>query len=143
MQPTRILIVDDDTDLLDTLTRRFKFKGYDVSRAGNGHEALAYLENHPVDIVISDIQMPEMDGLILLKRIKREYPMLHVIMMTGYVSQSSILECMRHGADICLFKPMPTMGELDDAVHTAEAALKKWRQVFERLAQMNRKEDVS
>jgi DNA-binding NtrC family response regulator len=143
MQSTRLLIVDDDTDLLDTLTRRFKFKGYNVSRAGNGEEALAYLEDHPVDIVISDIQMPQMDGLMLLKRIKKEYPMIHVIMMTGYISQSSILECMRHGADICLFKPMPTMDELDDAIHTAEAALKKWRLVFERLAQMNTREDVS
>lgn len=135
---TKLLIVDDDTDLRATLRRHFRFKGYDVSAAANGLEALAHLEEHKTDIVISDVQMPEMDGILLLRRISAEYPMIHVIMITGYINQGSVLECMRCGADICLFKPMETMAELDDAVATAEAALARWHRIFERLAVMGK-----
>jgi CheY-like chemotaxis protein len=129
----RILIVDDEPDIRDALSRHFRFMGYQVDTAANGNLALEHMEKVKVDIVISDIMMPERDGIQLLREIRREYPMTHVIMMTGYVTQENVLACMRLGAQICILKPIEDMAELEDAVQIAVKALQRWKQVFIQL----------
>ncbi len=138
---TRILVVDDETDVRDSIARHLRFLNYEVETAGNGQEAAAILEQMKTDIVVSDIMMPQMDGIELLRHIRKEYPMTHVIMMTGYVTQENILACMRLGAQTCLFKPIEDIAELEEAVRTAEAALNKWKQTFVRLRQLGGKEE--
>ncbi len=135
---TRIMVVDDEPDIRESLSRHFRFLGYEVVTAEHGKAALAELEERKTDIVISDIMMPEMDGIALLKRIRADYPMAHIIMMTGYVTQENVLACMRHGADTCVFKPIDPMEELEQAVRDAENALRKWTSVLVRLKRMNR-----
>ena len=133
---TRILIVDDESDIRDALSRHLRFLDYDVETAANGEEAQKILETRKTDIVISDIMMPKVDGIDLLRHIRKEYPMTHVIMMTGYVTQENILACMRLGAQICIFKPIEDISELEEHVKIAEDALQRWKDVFVKLRKL-------
>ncbi|MCG8473482.1 MAG: response regulator [Desulfobacterales bacterium] len=123
-----ILVVDDEADIRKMISRHFRFIGYDViDSASNGKEALDILAAQRVEVVISDIQMPVMNGLDLLRTIRREYPMVHVIIITGYVTIDNLLSALKLGADTCVFKPIEEMGELEDAVSAAVASLRSWQ----------------
>lgn len=121
-----ILIVDDEVNIQNSLARRYKLKGYYIETANNGKEALNLLEKKPFHVVISDIKMPVMDGVELLKKIREEYPMTRVIMMTGYVTLDNGLACLRRGADTCIFKPLEDLNEMDSAVDSALKYLEHW-----------------
>jgi DNA-binding NtrC family response regulator len=133
---TRLLIVDDESDIRDMLSRHFMLQDYYVETAGNGVEALQVMETKRFDIVISDIRMPEMDGVDLLRHIRDEYPMARVIMITGYVTLENALACMRRGADDCVFKPLQDMAELDDAVSLSHERLVRWQEKLRSLQGM-------
>jgi YesN/AraC family two-component response regulator len=133
----RILIVDDELEIREMLSRHFRFQSMDVETAGNGKEALEIMAEKKIDVVISDIMMPEMNGIDLLRRIQSEYPMTHAIMMTGYVTQENILSCMRHGADNCVFKPLDeNLAELEQCVVDALKALNRWNEKLHELKGM-------
>ncbi len=132
----RILIVDDESEIRDALSRHFRFLGYDVDTAGNGQEGLDKLAESKFDIVVSDIVMPVMNGVALLRIIRREFPMVHVIIITGYVTQENVMACMRHGADTCVFKPWPDLQELEDAVARAVVAIQDWKNKMKHLLAM-------
>ena len=121
-----LLIVDDEPEIRTSLSRRYVLKGYSVDVAEGGESALALLESKPYQVVISDIKMPGMDGIELLRRIRSEYPMTRVIMMTGYVTLDNGLACLRHGADTCIFKPLEDLKEMDDAINRAVQYLEHW-----------------
>ena len=131
-----IIIVDDEAEIREALSRHFRFLGYTVKTAGGGEEALSILAAEKADVLISDIRMPGMSGEALLKAAKREYPMLHIIMMTGYVNQESVLSCMRHGADTCIFKPWPDLVEIEAAVTNAVTSIRTWKQKLRQLYDM-------
>lgn len=132
----RLLIVDDETDIRDMLSRHFMLKDFYVETAAGGVEALEAMQQKRIDIVISDICMPEMDGVELLRRIRREYPMTRVIMITGYVTLENALACMRRGADNCVFKPLEDMSELDEAVRLSLGTLRRWQEKLRDLQGM-------
>jgi len=132
----RLLIVDDEDEIRDLLRRHFCYLGYEVDTAGDGIEALEKLAQSKTDIVISDIVMPRMDGIELLRTIRRDYPMAHVIMITGYVTLEHAFCCMRHGADTCIFKPFEDLSELEEAVANAVARIKHWQQKLRTLQAM-------
>ncbi len=102
----KILIVDDEENARIGLSKLLSQEGYQVSAVGNGHEALAYLGNEQVSLVITDINMPEMDGLSFLRELNREYPSTDVIMITAYGGVESYLEAMNLGAFEYLNKPI-------------------------------------
>jgi two-component system response regulator HydG len=130
---TQLLIVDDEAEIRELLRRHFRYVGHEVETASNGIEALERLERVRTDVVISDIQMPGMDGVELLRRVRQEYPMTRMIMITGYVSQSSILSCMRLGAETCVFKPIESLEELDGAVSQAVRTIRRWWEILGEL----------
>ena len=133
----RILIVDDEEEIRDMLSRHFRFQSMDVETAANGKEALELLGKKKVDIVVSDIMMPVMGGIDMLRAIRSEYPMIHTIMMTGYVTQENILTCMRLGADNCVFKPLDeNLVELEECVEDALKCLNRWRAKLSELYKM-------
>lgn len=132
----KLLIVDDEVEIREMLSRHFEFIGYKTSTAGNGQEALEYLDEHKVDIVITDIMMPVMDGVTLLKNIRKEYPMVQVIMITGYVSLDIALSCMRAQANTCVFKPLEDLKELEEAVEKASKTIEMWKHKFRELRGM-------
>lgn len=106
MTDTRILVVDDDESLRRVTQVQLEQEGYVVSTAPNGKEALALLEKSPQDLVISDLKMPGMSGLDLLRRIRTDYPEIIVLMMTAYGSVETAVEAMKLGAYDYITKPV-------------------------------------
>lgn len=100
-----ILVVDDEQVMLSLLEKILSQDGYSVLLAANGRKALAVIEKQHVDIVISDVNMPELDGFGLLKIVKNEYPEISMIMMTGYGDTYTVKDALLLGADEYLTKP--------------------------------------
>ena len=102
----KILIVDDEENARIGLSKLLGQEGYEVASVCNGYEALEYLHNKKVNLIISDINMPEMNGLSFLREISRHYPSTHVIMITAYGGVESYLEAMNLGAFEYIHKPV-------------------------------------
>lgn len=101
-----LLIADDEKNILSGLKLAFEDDGYTVITAENGKEAWDKLQQNIVDLVITDLRMPEMDGYELLKRISSSYPMLPVIVLTGHGTIETAVETMRDGAVDFFTKPV-------------------------------------
>lgn len=132
----RILVVDDEAEIRQMIQRHFRFLGFDVETAENGRIALEVMSNSRFDVVISDIMMPEMTGPEMLREIRSQYPMVHVIMMTGYVTMDNALTCMRLGADTLVFKPLEDLDQLEKAVSQAVAHIRHWLDLLKQLQTM-------
>ena len=100
-----ILIVDDEQDILEILPDVIRKLGYNPIVAKDGAEGLKQYREYPVDVVITDMKMPEMDGLALLKEIINLDKHAIVILLTGYPSLDSAIRAMREGAYDYLVKP--------------------------------------
>ncbi len=102
-----VLVVEDDFSLLQFISENYESAGYFVLKAVNGVKALEILDKHQVDIVISDVMMPEMDGIELCKRIKNDmaYSHLPVILLTAKTNSDSVTEGLENGADAYVSKP--------------------------------------
>jgi two-component system response regulator PilR (NtrC family) len=98
MADPRILIVDDEESMCQYLSILLEKDGYDVTAVQTGVEALGEMEREPFDVVISDIQMPKLNGIQLLKGIKAIDPDTPVIMLTAYASEQSAIEAVNLGA---------------------------------------------
>lgn len=81
--PRRLLVVEDNKDLCDALCELFSLRGVDVVSAADGIEAIQHLKSSRFDVVVSDIQMPRLNGIELLKVIKTDWPLTRVFLMTG------------------------------------------------------------
>ena len=103
-QPS-ILIVDDELLIRDLLYDFFSGQGWSIAVAENGEKALDVLRSRKVDLVLTDIKMPEMDGLTLKTEVQREYPDLPVILMTGYPSVETAVTALRSRVVDYIIKP--------------------------------------
>ena len=101
----QILIVDDEPLIRDFLYEALSWKGYKVISADNGHEALDILKRSAISAVITDVQMPRMNGIDLLKKIKHISPDIPVVVITAYGTVSGAVETMKYGASDYLSKP--------------------------------------
>ena len=102
----RVLLVDDEKGFLDAMAKRLDKRGLIVSTAVGGAEALAVLAaDDLVEVVVLDVKMPGMDGIQTLDRIKAEYPLVEVVMLTGHATVETAIEGMRKGAFDYLMKP--------------------------------------
>jgi len=102
----RILIVDDEENTRIGLAKLLSQEGFEVDSAADGNEALDYMGQQKFNLVISDINMPEMDGLVFLRELSRKFPSTNVIMITAYGGVESYLEAMNLGAYEYLHKPV-------------------------------------
>ncbi|RKX17876.1 MAG: response regulator [Candidatus Zixiibacteriota bacterium] len=100
-----ILVVDDEQPILDFFKRLLTMKGFGARTAISGKEALESVANDNIHVMIIDIFMPEMDGFELLDKVKKKYPGIAVIMMTGTSDSKMIRKAMLHGADEYITKP--------------------------------------
>ncbi|MCB9496086.1 MAG: response regulator [Fibrobacteria bacterium] len=131
--PGRILFVDDEQGIRDMLARHFRFQGYEVLRASDGIEALEILDREPVDVVVTDLVMPRMDGVALMRALRADHPTVPFIAMTGYVELAYLLTAMRLGAEDCLFKPIEDLSELEKSVAHLVERSRRWQR---KLAQL-------
>jgi two-component system response regulator HydG len=103
---TRILVVDDEASHRDSLRRIFERAGHVVSVAENGEEAIKLLREQPVDLVLTDLVMPRMDGIALLKGARTIQPDVDVVVMTAYGTVEHAVSAMREGAFHFITKPI-------------------------------------
>jgi len=101
-----ILIVDDEKNIREGLGKALQLDGYDVVLAEDGNVALEAINNYEIDLVISDLKMPGMQGEELLKHITSAYPTIQVIILTGYGTIETAVNAMRAGAYDFLTKPV-------------------------------------
>jgi putative two-component system response regulator len=121
------LIVDDEPRLRQVLTHLMKNDGFRCVEAGNGEEALAMLEQHPVTLVMSDLRMPRIDGLELLRQTRSRWPDVAVVMITAVADVEVAVSCLAIGAMDYLTKPF----HLEEVRARVAQALEKRRLVIE------------
>ena len=112
----RILVVDDEENARIALSKILAREGYDVASAGNGYEALNYLRGREVELIITDINMPEMNGMAFLRELNRSHPASNVIMITAYGEVESYIEAMNLGAFEYINKPVK-LDELNKVIN--------------------------
>src|SRR5262249_5821060 len=136
-----LLVVDDNEDNRYTLTRRLNREGYaNLLTATNGREALEVVQSKPIDLILLDIMMPEMNGYEVLEHLKQssEHRHIPVIMISAIDEMDSVIRCIELGAEDYLSKPFnPTLlrarvgaslqrKQLNDQVRSQAAELAKW-----------------
>lgn len=115
---SKILIVDDSEAIRSHLSEIFTFMGFEVDVAGSGHEALDQFFSDSFDLVVTDLEMPEMDGWALASHIKELSPDTPIVLITGS-EKSTVMERLEtSNADSALFKPF-SLEEIKNAVHKA------------------------
>ena len=127
--PIRVLIVDDEVDFVEMLSLRLEEAGEKVVPAYNGRECLEILKKLDIDVVILDIKMPGMDGIQTLKEIKKGFPLVEVIMLTGHGTTETAVEGMKMGAFDYLLKPT----DFHDLLEKLENARKRKDEQEERI----------
>lgn len=115
---TRIMLIDDDKELLEVYDKIFRLNGFEVITCENGEKALENIDRYNVSVVISDIIMPGMSGIDLLREIKEKYPDIEVIMLTAEGSISGAVEAVKEGAFSYLVKP----ADIDDLIYNVKNA---------------------
>ncbi len=123
MPSLKVMIVDDEVPFVETISKRLTKRDLEVVQAFSGTEALNWLaKDTGIDVIILDVKMPGMDGIETLREIKKSYPLVEVIMLTGHATVDSAIEGMRQGAYDYLMKPC----NMDDLItQIAEAGAKK------------------
>ena len=127
--PERILLVDDEKDFVDLLALKLKEVGKEVQVAYDGRECLDALMQDNIDVVILDIKMPGMDGIDVLKEIKRRFAIVEVIMLTGHGTIQTAVEGMKLGAFDYLLKPT----DFEDLLDKVESAKQRKEAHEERI----------
>lgn len=129
MEEMKMMLVDDEERFLSTTSKLLAKKGYKVFTAASGVEALENLKKHAIHVVILDVKMPGMDGIAVLKEIKRSFPLVEVIMLTGHGTVESAVEGLKSGATDYLAKPT----DIDDLIAKAEEAFEKRQRLEEKI----------
>lgn len=129
MAKSKILIVDDEVSMREFLEIMLSKEGYKVSSSGSGKEALKMLNDTIYDLIVSDVQMPGMNGIELLRNVKEVCPDTTVIMITAYASTESGVEAMKAGAYDYITKPF----KVDEIKLIIKNALEKKRLEVENL----------
>lgn len=136
---SKILVIDDDTSFCVMLKTFLQKKGYDVTNAFNAKEAEEAIRNQIFDVVLTDIRLPDSDGIQILKYIKETSFKTQVVLMTGYTDIKTAVSAMKLGAYDYVGKPINP----DEILHTIEQALKKRVEKPEPVAEKKEKKETS
>jgi len=140
MSIANILLVDDEVEFVETFAERLQMRDLEISKAFSGKEALKILKKDKnIEVVILDVMMPEMDGIETLAKIKKDYPLVEVIMLSGQATVESAIEGMKRGAFDYLMKPC----DIDQLMEKVTEAAAKKRQHEEKIIQARIKEITS
>ncbi len=116
-----VLCVDDEVGYLETLLKRMRKRQVNVSGVNSGEEALEWLSANAADVVVMDVRMPGMDGIETLTAIKKENPLVEIIMLTGHADLQVARKGMEMGAFDYLMKPI----DIDELLYKVQDAGKK------------------
>ncbi len=119
--PSRVLLVDDEKEFVHTLSERLQTRNLDTAVAYDGEQALAMLQSDPPSVMVLDLKMPGLDGLEVLRRVKKLHPEVQVIILSGHGSESEQNLAMELGAFAYLQKP----ADIDVLALTMKAAHQK------------------
>ncbi len=119
---SKVLLIDDEEDTLSSLSRSLKSNGYDVITASSGEMGLDAFERESPPIVLTDLRMPGLDGLVVLKRVKNSNPDTEVILIASHGDMDSAIDALRYGASDFVKKPVGEM-DLKIALRRAEEKL--------------------
>ncbi|HTH50518.1 MAG TPA: response regulator, partial [Pyrinomonadaceae bacterium] len=100
-----IIIVDDEQSYRQLLTLVFEEEGHDVRTAMNGRQALEAFAERPAEVIVSDVKMPDMDGIEMLRAVRETQPDVGVVLMTAFASVDTAREAFKLGADDFITKP--------------------------------------
>jgi CheY-like chemotaxis protein len=103
---TAILVVDDEPAVATTLADILEAKGFKVYAANSGAEALEILSVHLIDILLTDVRMPDMNGVTLYREVRKKYPQVITYLMTAYAADDLIQQGMKEGIKTVLTKPL-------------------------------------
>ncbi|MGL4511543.1 MAG: response regulator [Lacipirellulaceae bacterium] len=136
MNRKTVLHVDDDPLITRIIAEQLRGAGYESEAVNDPLTAMSALVRGQHRIVLLDIHMPHRSGLHLLSDIKAYDAGIQVIMLTGLVNETTVLEAMRQGAEACLFKPVSDERVLLDAIDSAFSRNERW---WKSLADLNRR----
>jgi len=120
IEPVRLLLVDDEVGYLEVLSKRLRRRGFEVTAARSGAEAIRALRDRDFEVAVVDLKMEDIDGIELLKILRQMLPGLKVIMLTGHGSERAAREGLSQGAFDYLMKPV----DLELLVARINAALR-------------------
>ena len=129
MEKLKMMLVDDEERFLSTTKKLISKQGYDVITATSGAEALEKLKRTDIYVVILDIKMPGMDGITTLKEIKRLFPLVEVIMLTGHATVETAVDGLKSGATDYLMKP----ADIGELVEKSEEAFEKRQKIEQKI----------
>jgi two-component system, chemotaxis family, chemotaxis protein CheY len=115
----RVLVIEDNADLRDVVRLALEHAGHQVLTAKQGLEGLAYLSGHPVDLVVTDLFMPEMDGIEVIAALRRRFPGVRIVAMSGRPGVDYLAVAKELGAARILRKPFV----MDDLLNAVEASV--------------------
>jgi DNA-binding response OmpR family regulator len=121
MAKFNVLLVDDEKEFILTLAERMQMRGLDPKVAFSGEQALIVLQDNLPDVMVLDLKMPGIDGLEVLRQVKRRYPQVQVIILTGHGSEKDEAAARRLGAFDHLQKPV----DINDLVRVMEQAFRE------------------
>ena len=140
MIPPLVMLVDDEAPFVETMAKRLEKRSLDVKTALSGPAALDILNQKPnIDVVVLDVKMPGMDGLETLQKIKANFPLTEVIMLTAHATVESAIEGMKLGAFDYLMKPC----NMDRLMEIVKEAARKKRNHEEKIREARVKELLS
>jgi len=116
----KVLLVDDEEEFVDTLAERMRSRGMEVATSNSGGDALDLVDRDAYDVVVLDLQMPGMDGIEVLERIKQRRPDIQVVLLTGHATVEKGVEAIKLGALEFLEKPVD-LSTLSEIIHKAKA----------------------
>jgi DNA-binding NtrC family response regulator len=131
LEPFRVLLVDDEVELIALLLKRMKMRRVDAEGVYNGVDALALLDRKAFDVVVLDVKMPQMDGIDTLREIKKRFPVIEVIMLTGHADVEIAIQGMELGAFDYLLKPI----RIDQLLYKIQDAYKEKSLTDQKIAQ--------
>jgi len=126
MSQFRVLLVDDEKEFVATLAERMQLRGFDPEVAFSGEQALKILERSLPDVIVLDLKMPGINGLEVLRKVKKSHPQIQVIILTGHGSDRDEEAARRLGAFDHLQKPV----DINDLVRVMELAFRQKPEVL-------------
>ena len=134
-----VMLVDDEVSFVETMAKRLKKRNIEILTAFSGEEGLEKLQtNQNLDAVVLDVKMPGIDGLETLRRIKEQFPLIEVIMLTGHATIESGINGMKLGAYDFLMKPC----DIEELVGKIKSAADKKREHEKKIKEAEEKENL-